>query len=145
MSRTTAAAVVEVLREGTSGGDYNNISCPTLEPYIEIASSWVDDLITCAATKGITFSSGKLELLERVLAAHAYAMSDQPYSARHTLRASGTFQGKTAMYFEATKYGQMAVNLDSAGCLRNAGLKKQIGAVWLGRRPSEQTDVEDRS
>jgi hypothetical protein len=50
------------------------------------------------------------------------------------------------MYLEATLYGQTATRLDKSGCLAAlaTGERKVAGGVWLGRRPSEQTDYVDR-
>jgi hypothetical protein len=139
MARTTPAAVEEVLID-----DYDSINTPSLEGFIETASAIVDRVVECATRKGTTLSTAEKELIERWLSAHLYGMSDQPYKARSTLRASGQFQGETGMYLEATKYGQMAVVLDPSGCLNNLGKKNKVRAFWIGKRPSEQTDYEDR-
>jgi len=140
VSRTTAAAVRDVLLR-----DYDSIDCPRLQPFVDKASIMTDDVLTCSTRKGSPYSTAKLEMIERFLAAHAYAMSDRTYKSRSTLRASGTFNGQTGMYLEATPYGQEAKELDNLGCLEAVGKTKTVGAVWLGRRPSQQTDVDDRS
>lgn len=139
MSRTTESAVIAIL-----GMDYDCVNQPSLTGYIDTASALVDDVVECATRKDLTISSTKLELLERWVAAHAYAMSDQPYKARSTLRASGQFQGETGMYLEATKYGQMAATLDTTGCLNALGKRMRVSAFWLGKRPSDQVDIDDR-
>lgn len=139
MARTTATAVKDILLK-----DYDSINQPGLEPFIETASVIVDRVVTCAAGKDITLTTEEQELIERWLSAHFYGMSDQPYTGRSTLRASGQFQGKTEMYFEATKYGQMAVSLDPSGCLDNIGKRQKVRAFWLGKRPSEQVEYRDR-
>lgn len=139
MSRTTSAAVRDVLLR-----DYDSLDCPGLAPFVEKASVMTDDVATCAARKGQPYSAAKLELVERYLAAHAYAMSDRTYSQRSTLRASGTFNGKTGMYLEATFYGQQAKELDNLGCLESVGKTHAVQAVWLGKRVSAQLDYEER-
>lgn len=139
MARTTTAAVKDLLLQ-----DYDSVNEPSLAGFIETASSFIDDVVECATRKGLTLDTTKRELLERWVAAHLYGMSDQPYKGRSTLRASGQFQGETGMYFEATKYGQVAVSLDSSGCLNNLGKQNRVRAFWMGKRPSAQTDYVDR-
>jgi len=119
---------------------------PDLDPFIETASSIVDDVVECATAKGKTLTAAKLELIERWLAAHFYAVSDKPYTSRSTVDASGSFAGQTAMYFESTLYGQHAMRLDPSGCLDAIGGKerKRAGGSWLGKNPSSQIDYEDR-
>ena len=137
MARTTAAAVKLVLNR-----DYDTRNLPDLTPYIDTASAMVDDLDECADARGYTIDSTRLELIERWLAAHCYALSDQPYTGRSTLGASGQFQGRTDMGLDATKYGQQAKALDKSGCLAGAGATASI--LWGGQRPSAQTDYVDR-
>lgn len=140
MARTTSAAVQAILLQ-----DYDSVDAPSLKGFIDTAAALVGRVVECAARKGVTYSPLELELLERWVAAHLYGMSDQPYSARSTLRASGKFQGETGKYFEATKYGQVATTLDTAGCLDVLGRTRFVSATWLGKRPSEQINVADRS
>lgn len=143
MARTTALAVQKVL---DAGGDYRPNK--DLSPYIDVGSAIVDDLVTYATDNDITVpGAARLELIERWLAAWSYCMSDQPYSSRSTDGASASFQGQTAMYLEANKYGQTAVSLDPTGYL--VTLAKGEGptsasAVWLGTRYSDQPDYDDR-
>lgn len=137
--RTTAQRVRDILML-----DYDCVRNPSLTGYIATASILVTRALECALRKGYTISEEEAELWERWLAAHAYAMSDQPYRARATLRASGQFQGETKMRLEATKYGQMALTLDPSGCLDNLMTKTRVRAFWLGKRPSEQTDAVNR-
>lgn len=139
MPRTRAIAVRDVLLR-----DYDTIDCPSLEPFIEKANVMTDRVAACAIAKNNPYTTAELELIERYLTAHAYAMSDRTYSARSTLRASGSFNGKTGMYLEATFYGQQAKELDVNGCLESLGKTHSVGAVWLGKRPSVQLDVEQR-
>lgn len=149
MARTSSSAVQAILRPGSQGGDYDDLNSPSLTPFIEAASSIVDDVVACVARKGLTaFSSAKLELIERWVAAHSYVMSDQTYASRSTAGASASFHGQTGMYLEATKYGQMAMSLDSSGCLAavtSGSQRKTASLRWGGKRPSEQTDYADRN
>lgn len=138
MARTTSSAVEQVLL-----GDYASDSSPSLTPFIEAASAVVDRVETCSDDKEIALSDAELELIERWLAAHFYAMTDQPYAETETLTSRAKFQGQTGMGLDASKYGQMAKVLDYSGCLAEVG-NPRVGGFWLGRRPSEQTPYVDR-
>jgi hypothetical protein len=142
MARTTSSAVQGVLLR-----DYDSRDNPSLTPFIDTASSVVDDVALCAVNKGTPLSDAKLELIERWLSAHCYAMNDQPYAEKKTMQASAVFQGRTGMYLEATKYGQMAVSLDPTGCLSAiaSGSRKKASIAWLGLPESEQTPYRDRN
>lgn len=142
MARTTSALVQGVLQ-----GDYGplpNGNNPDLTPYIDTASSVVDDVVACAARKGKTLSDAKLELIERWLAAHHYAVMDKPFQSSSTAGASASYNGQTAMGYNATLYGQSAINLDSSGCLRNIDSNQKASMKWLGKPVSEQTLYENR-
>jgi len=146
VARTTAAAVKAVMLPGE---EYDTVTEPSLTPFIDTASAYVDDIVTCAAERSpaVTLSAARLELIERWLAAHFYAQSDKPYASKNTEGASASFHGQTAMYLESTLYGQTAMRLDKSGCLSSIGSgaeRKVASAVWLGRPPSEQTDYSDR-
>lgn len=141
MARTNSDAVKAVL---AGGKDYDLALSPSLSPYIDAAYSLVNRVVVCAAKKNIVISDEDLELIERWLAAHFYAVSDKPYSSRSTLGASGSFQGQTAMHLDATLYGQQAKLIDYSGCLENISNKQRVRVGWLGKRPSEQMDYSDR-
>lgn len=137
MARTTESDVQTLL-----AGDYDGST--SLAPHVATATAIVDRVATCATAKGATLSSTELELVERWLAAHCYAMIDQPYQSKTTGRASAVFQGRTGMGFAATKYGQTALALDYSGCLANIGRARRARVAWLGLAPSEQTPYVDR-
>ena len=144
MARTTSNAVKELLQPG---GDYDTVRNPSLTPFIQSATVVVDRVQTAAAANGRTLNSTELELIERWLAAHYYASSDQPYTSRSTAGASGSFQGQTGMYLEGTKYGQMAITLDYSGYLYSisSGPNRRTGKItWVGKPPSTQIDYQDR-
>lgn len=140
MARTDADQVKGVLLL-----DYDTRNSPSLTPFIRGASLIVDRVATCAIAKGKTLTAEELVEIETWLAAHAYAMSDQPYSEKKTEKAMGKFQGQTKMYLEATKYGQMAISLDPSGCLAAiASGRRRARVEWLGKVPSEQIDYVQR-
>lgn len=138
MARTNTTLVQGILLK-----DYDAVDSPDLDPFIATATVIIDRVNTCATSKGYTLTDAELELMERWLSAHCYCASDQPYSARSTSRASGTFQGQTGMRLEGTKYGQMALTLDPSGCLKSIVSNHHARGVWLGRPPSAQTPEED--
>ncbi len=137
--RTNSTAVEALLLK-----DYDAKNLPSLSPFIESASSIVDDLYAYAVGNGRTISTVKLELIERWLSAHAYQQSDRGYTSRSTESASGSFQGSATEMLKSTFYGQMALTLDSTGYLMNIGKRKTV-AYWAGKPTSEQIDIDQRN
>lgn len=146
MARTTTTAVQTLL-----GADYDTASSPDLTPFVDTATAVVDDIEECDGDRDNVLSDARLELIERWLAAHFYALRDQPYQSKSTSAggsaASATFQGRTGMYYEASKYGQAAVRLDKSGCLAaEAGAERRVaGITWLGKTEAQEIDWEDRN
>jgi hypothetical protein len=122
--RTTPDLVKGILLQDYGQGN-------DLTPFIATASALVD---RAAQLGEMDPADPGLELPERWLAAHFYACSDQTYAAKSTGGASGTFQGKTGMYLESTRYGQTAVSLDPTGLLGQVagGLVDLASATYLG-------------
>lgn len=140
-ARTTVGAVKDVL---AAGHDYDGRRNPTLLPYVDAASSIVDDVAACARAHGVALSAVKLELIERWLAAHYYKSSDQQYASKNTAGAGASFSGQTGMGIQGTKYGLAALDLDPSGCLfEQAGHQVALG-LWLGKAPSEAIPFRDR-
>lgn len=144
MARTTSADV-----QATLLGDYDADDAPSLATFITSASLLVDQVAVCAENKGLEdVSDAFLADLEKWLAAHFYASVDsakRPLQEKKTLSAMGKFQGMTGMRLDSTYYGQTALTLDWTGCLLAISKGNRVRAIWLGLRPSEQTDYEDRS
>src|SRR5262245_9025179 len=141
MPRTTTAAVKDLLQ---AGGDYDIVNNPPLQQFIDTASSIVDRAAALAASEdyGTPLLSTEQELIERWLAAWAYCQSDQPYASKSQGGASGSFQGQTAMYLEANKYGQTALALDYSGALyalTTAPGGAKASTFWAARTPDNQT------
>lgn len=145
MARTTAIAVMGVLRKGTEGGDYDDINNPSLDPYIGAASLIVDRVRTCAIAKDKALTTAELEMIERWLSAHAYAMSDQTFASKSTSKSSASFHGQTGMGLDATKYGQFAKGLDPSGCLVAIFERKSAGAFWGGKAEADQLTYDQRN
>lgn len=134
--RTTSVAVQTVLNPN----DYD--ATRSLDAYIETASAIVDQVVTCAASKGITINA---ELIERWLAAHMYQMSDPGYTSRSTANKSGSFRGTTTNKFDATLYGQTAQNVDVSGCLTAIGLRQVASIFWGGKTDGDKQTYEERN
>lgn len=142
--RTDEELVKGVLRDDY--GPKRDGTLPDLTPDIRSANLIVDQVVVCAADKGFILGEDLLAELETQLAAHSYKLSDPAYKTRTTGRSSGSFEGETGMYLEGTKYGQQAMVLDYTSCLKSIGKPNggEVGGIWLGLRPSEQTEVWNR-
>lgn len=119
-----------------------------LDLYIEAASGLTDYVESCDTDN--VLSAGLLRSIETYLAAYFYEARDQGYTEKETGDAKAVFQGRTGMYFEQNKWGQMAITLDISGCLASLQEqamkgKKQVQMMWLGKPPSEQIDYVDRN
>lgn len=131
--RTTSTAVQAILK-----WDYDRKT--DLTPFIESASALIDDVATCAIAKGQTINAIRLELLERWTAAHVYMEMKRQFAARSVQGAvtGGSFTGQFQMYFEKTTYGQMAMVLDTTGCLKSLAQGQRASMDWLGKAVAEQ-------
>jgi hypothetical protein len=136
MPRVTSGEVQAILLENYDGSS-------SLVPFITAANLTVTQVSTTASSKSITLSDDTLKEIERWLAAHLYVMSDQVLEREVVGRSGGSFQGKTGMNLDASKFGQMAKMLDPSGILATMG-KGKARLVWGGKKPSESTDYEDR-
>lgn len=141
MARTTSTLV-----QGILINDYDKKT--DLAPYIDSASVIIDRVLACATRRGVTLSATELELMERWLAAHAYAQMDR-LRKKQEIHAGpgkvvGEYQGQWGMYLDSTSYGQFAQSLDASGCLAAIGRQKRASMHWLGLPPSLQTDYENR-
>ncbi len=137
MSRTTSASVQVILQNDYRAGD-------DLSGVIATANALTTRVATCAAAKGEDLSDVELELVERWLAAHYYAVSNRPYKAKRTADSSATFDGATGMGLNSTLYGQAALDMDASGCLAAITSRANVGVVWLGKPPGEQLRVDQR-
>jgi len=135
--RTTEQAVKAILL-----GHYDSVS--DIQPFIDTATILVDR-IQAADIKG-QMTDNALEKVEAYLAAHFYAHADQITTSKSTGSASGQFQGRTDLGFDATLYGQTAKRLDSTGILVNIDMpqRPKANCSWLGKQRSDQLDVDER-
>jgi hypothetical protein len=136
--RTTERAVKLVL-----GSNYDGSS--GLQPFIDTATILVDRIAIKDAAGEMTAAA--LEMVERYLAAHFYAHADQITASRSTGGASGQFQGRTDMGFDATLYGQTAKRLDATGLLVQLDMPQRPKATcaWMGKVRDDQLDEDERT
>ena len=133
MARTDAAAV---------GGIIEVDSGISLTPFIETANQMVTDACSAAG-----YTAAKLELIERWLAAHFYAIRDPRATSERAGPVGQSNESKVDLGLAITRYGQQAMMLDNAGGLAAmnslaTGSPGRItaGVTWLG---TEEWDDED--
>lgn len=130
--RTTSTAV-EAIIEVDAGDD--------LTPFIEVANNIVTKNCTNEDLTAID-----LELIERWLSAHCYAVMRARASEERASRGIGErFQSKVDLGFDVTHYGQQAMRVDWSGALSalneqaKRGGKITVGATWIGTLASDIT------
>lgn len=139
MARTDSTAVVALLDFTPS---------KSLDPHIELATAMVTD---CCATATTTtgaayYTAARLELIERLLAAHFCCVSF-PRAKSEGVGGGDAQQskrGQTGKGLEATLFGQQAMALDIAGGLKAAHNaqygQRTVGVSWLGYENYDQGD-----
>lgn len=107
-----------------------------LSPYI-VRANTLTNRVAENDVDGV-LSAAILYEIETLLAAHYYSLVDPLYMSKSTTGASGVFQQRN-LWDEAAQ-------LDETGLLAQmkTGGKPKASAVWLGKRPSQQTDYVDR-
>lgn len=128
MSYRTTSTLVEAIVDVTEGVD--------LDPYLLAANELVTEICVPAG-----YDATRLELIERWLAAHFYCVYD-PRAQSESAGVSASYEGSAAMFLERTRYGQMAMILDTAGGLAKLndetkkGQARTVGVTWLGVQPA---------
>ena len=104
-----------------------------LDPFIEVANQLVTELCTDS-----DYADSRLTEIERWLSAHFYHIRDQHVSAERAGEVGVNYQYKVDLHFNQTKYGQMALLLDTAGNLAQLNKRIKDGEAsqallgWLG-------------
>lgn len=103
-----------------------------LTPFIETGSAVVDNLH--AADSKTLLDDVRLELIERWLSAHFYAIRDARRTGDTAGDVSATYESKVDFGLKLTRYGQQALILDTTGYLNSLNSAKLINAsvTWLG-------------
>jgi len=127
--RTTTLAVSKIIEVDAT------INEGDLSPFIETASAVVDDV--CVP---LEYNDTRLELIERWLAAHFYAVRDMRRSDEKAGSVSESYQYHVGAGLESTMYGTQAIALDTKGGLAgwNKAMKdgntQRPSAFWLGTK-----------
>lgn len=142
--RVTAAQVRKIIQIDTATV---NKSAVDLDEFIDTANELVTE--KCAPAG---YTTSRLASIEKWLAAHFYCV----LSPRTTMEKVGSirqqFEDKVDLGLDLTRYGQMAMRLDTAGglALMNNAMKTQKGLLpgpsgktikpgirWMGTIPEE--------
>ncbi len=134
MARTTEAAVQGIIEHDSS---------ISLTPFIEIAN----DLVTSECLDS-GYSAARLELIERWLAAHFYAIRDNRVASEGAGSVTTSYQFRVGLNLNVTIYGQQVLLMDTDGNF--AALQAQAegkgptraSIVWLGKTTEEQEESE---
>ena len=135
MARTTRANVEGII-EVDAGIVANDAD---MEPFITIANELVTEVCTGEAGPSTAYSTARLELIERWLAAHFYTNRDPRTTSERAGSVGANFQSKVDLGFDTSHYGQTAIRLDTNGGLSqlNDRIKKgssKVGGFWAGTK-----------
>lgn len=136
MTRTTADNVKGIIEV-----DEDNI--PDLSPFIDSANELVTE---CCGSAGYTAT--RLELIERWLAAHFYAIRDPRAVSETAGPVSARYQSKVDIGLHVTHYGQHALALDTEGGLaalnrriQTGQAKPSAGLTWIGVEDWDEDNI----
>lgn len=135
--RTTNSAVEGIIEVDSS---------IPMTPFIEVASSIVDTVLDLPS---VGYSTTVLELIERWLSAHFYAIRDPRPESEKAGPVSQKFQSEVDLGFNVTHYGQQAMRIDTKGLLASLdksaleGKSRVIGMTYLGTTTSSQETAFD--
>lgn len=129
MARTTSTAVGKII-------EVDSNTWTDLTPFIDTANELVTEV--CAGVLDENgepyYTDTRLELIERWLAAHFYAIADPRAGQEKAGPVSIEYQYKVDLNLNVTTYGQQAMILDSKGGL--ARLNQQVADGRLRSGPS---------
>jgi len=130
MARTTATNVKKIIEVDTS----IIATDADLDPFIDTANELVTELCTGSNGPKLAYSATRLELIERWLTAHFYAIRDPRAKSEKAGSVGVTYQEKVDLNFSVTTYGQQAILLDTNGALARLNKGKGVGIsiLWLG-------------
>lgn len=107
-----------------------------LTAFITVASQQVDRIDAVGS-----LSAAVLKEIERWLSAHYVAIRDPRVSQDAIADSRHTYEGKTGMGLDFTRYGQQARLLDTTGTLQKLSLKK-ASLTYVGGTVNAEGDVE---
>lgn len=119
-----------------------------LTPFIEVSNELVTE-VCVPFTNGdgsAYYSATRLELIERWLAAHFYAIRDPRLSHESAGSVSASYQNRVDLGLDQTTYGQQAKLLDTKGGLASLDIstkkgRRTIGVYWLGSTDEELSNL----
>lgn len=100
------------------------------QPFIEDGISFVTDV--CG---GSSYTDDKFERITRYISAHFYCLMDPRTQSEGVKGITARYEGQTGKYLEFTRYGQMAMLLDTDGNLKtlnDTGTRVKAGIWHLG-------------
>jgi hypothetical protein len=131
LARTTATLVGGIIEVDENITD--------LSPFLTAANELVTEVCVPAG-----YTDARLELIERYLAGHFYAMRDSQITAEAAGPVSTTYQGKVGLFLQNSLQGQSALALDTAGGLARLSKQLELGTrrrtvtgFWLGTKPCD--------
>lgn len=133
MALTTEAAVAAIIEV--------DATIP-LAPFIEIAAELVTEV-----TAGAGYTAVRLELIERWLSAHFYAIRDMRAASERAGPVAQSFQFKVGLNLANTMYGQQVMMIDTAGGFAalskrsEKGQTKSVSVLWLGTGNKDGDDI----
>lgn len=113
-----------------------------LTPFIDTANELVTEMCTGDNGPDPVYSANRLELIERWLAAHFYAIRDMRPANEKAGPVGVAYQHEVDLNLANTMYGQQAMVLDTNGGLATLnkqteeGGPREVGLTWLGTEPS---------
>ena len=131
MARTNATNVKSIIEVDAS----IIVSDSDLDPFISTANELVTEMCTGTVNGPKTaYTATRLELIERWLSAHFYAVRDPRVKNEKAGSVGVTYQEKVDLNFSVTTYGQQALMLDTNGGLRSLseGKAHNVQVLWLG-------------
>ncbi len=143
MARTTPFGVVGIIDVDAT---------IDLTPFIDIANELVTELCTGDLGPDPGYSTVRLELIERWLAAHFYTNRDPRPVNEKAGPVGEAFQSEVDLGFDTSHYGQTAIRLDTNGelaklnrktkKLEKAGTTQRASLLWIGTEVSEVIGVD---
>lgn len=136
MARTTEANVQGIIKTNAS---------ISLTPFIETANALVT--AKCADQEDSDYDDTHLELIERWLAAHFYAVRHLRAASEKAGSVAESKQFKVDLNLSVTIYGQQAMIVDYEGYLANlnkkvaSGGRRRVGIWHLGTTDSDGNDI----
>jgi hypothetical protein len=130
--RTTDENVRAILEVDTSITD--------LTPFIAMANELVTE---CCGASSIGYTATRLEMIERLLAAHFVCLRDMRALREKAGSVMEEKDTKLELGFNHTHHGQMALRMDTNGGLNaleestKKGLRVPVSITWLGYEQEE--------